>query len=96
MDCHWKWNNPQFIRTFLRLAMNNTLKTKEFLFKMHIITDIQCPRCGYAVEMYYMCFEILFMQRKCGVCCCLQLVETNSSTYLWHYIFAAAVWRLWL
>lgn len=30
--------------------MKNTLKTKEFLFKMHIITDIQCPRCGYAME----------------------------------------------
>lgn len=39
--------------------MKKSLKTKGFLFKRHIITDVQCPRCGYAVE------NILLVLRDC-------------------------------
>ena len=54
-----KWKRPQSIPTFLWLAMKKSLKTKGFLFKRHIITDVQCPRCGYAVE------NILLVLRDC-------------------------------
>lgn len=51
MDCHLEMEQPPIYSYFLVASYEeHSVKTKKFLFKMHIITDIQCPRCGYAVE----------------------------------------------
>ena len=46
----WSWKEPQSVKTFLWLAIQNKLKTKAELAIRHILAKNQCERCKVYVE----------------------------------------------
>lgn len=58
--------------------MKKTLKTKDFLLKRHVITDVQCPLCGFSMEDVLHVLQDCIHARKAW---CSMLPSSNKDEF---------------
>ncbi|KAH9770878.1 putative ribonuclease H protein [Citrus sinensis] len=83
----WQWKGPQRVKIFLWLVMHGKIKTREELFKRHIVDKMNCERCGHERENVMHALRDCFVAKRIWNC----LIPVNFR----HHFFSFNL-RDWL
>lgn len=83
----WQWKGPQRVKIFLWLVMHGKIKTREELFKRHILDKMNCERCGHERENEMHALRDCFVAKRIWNC----LIPVNFR----HHFFSFNL-RDWL
>ncbi|KAL9453582.1 hypothetical protein AB3S75_009233 [Citrus x aurantiifolia] len=83
----WQWKGPQRVKIFLWLVMHGKIKTREELFKRHILDKMNCERCGHERENKMHALRDCFVAKRIWNC----LIPVNFR----HHFFSFNL-RDWL